>query len=238
VGRDDRSPGTAGPPTAGAPHREADALTTRFDLDTPSGPARVDLDGPGGTPASLLVLGHGAGGGVDARDLLAVRDLARSAGVAVARVTQPYRMAGRRTPAPAHRLDAAWSAVVTALVEQTGGPALVVGGRSSGARVACRTALALGAAGVVALAFPLQPPRRRTGGDRAAAQAPPSRAEELETGLPTLVVNGDRDPFGIPAPAPGRSVVVRPGERHDLRGDPGAVATIVVDWLRAHGWAR
>ncbi|HEX7745518.1 MAG TPA: alpha/beta family hydrolase [Micromonosporaceae bacterium] len=238
MGRGDRSPGTAHAPPAGDTSQEAGASTARFDLDTSWGPARVDLDRPDGTPASLLVLGHGAGGGVDAPDLLAVRDLATSVGVVVARVTQPYRVAGRRAPAPAHQLDAAWSSVVSTLVAQTGGPALVVGGRSSGARVACRTAAGLGAVGIVTLAFPLHPPGRRTGGDPALAQARRSRADELDTGLPTLVVNGDRDPFGIPAPAPDRQVAVRPGERHDLRRDPGGVAAIVVDWLRAHGWAR
>ncbi|WP_348639683.1 alpha/beta family hydrolase, partial [Micromonospora sp. MH33] len=102
----------------------------------------------------------------------------------------------------------------------------LVGGRSSGARVACRTAHTVGAAGIVALAFPLHPPGRP---ER-------SRAEELRTGLPTLVVNGDRDPFGVPEPGPGVEVVTRPGERHDLRGDPAATAAVVRDWLRGQGW--
>jgi predicted alpha/beta-hydrolase family hydrolase len=238
VGRADRSPRTARRSAAGGPPRGTDVPTVRFELDTSWGPARVDLDGTAATSASLLVLGHGAGGGVDAPDLLAVRDLATVAGVVVARVTQPYRVAGRRVPAATRQLDGAWSSVVATLVEQTGANALVVGGRSSGARVACRTASALGAVGVVALAFPLHPPARRTAADPAASPPPRSRAGELDTGLPTLVVNGERDPFGIPAPAPGRQVVVRPGERHDLRRDPGGVAAVVVDWLRTHGWAR
>ncbi|MET8065630.1 alpha/beta family hydrolase, partial [Micromonospora sp. NPDC005313] len=88
-------------------------------------------------------------------------------------------------------------------------------------------AVAVGAAGVVALAFPLHPPGRP---ER-------SRAGELRTGLPTLVVNGDRDPFGVPEPGPGIEVVVRPGERHDLRGDPAGTAAVVRDWLRVHGWS-
>ncbi|GAB3174751.1 alpha/beta hydrolase [Micromonospora palomenae] len=199
----------------------------RDEIDTPRGPARVEADLPAGPPVALLVLGHGAGGDVDAPDLLAVRDAAVGAGVAVARVTQPYRVAGRRAPAPAGHLDEAWTAVVAGL--RTGHPdvPLLVGGRSSGARVACRTAAAVGAAGVVALAFPLHPPGRP---ER-------SRAAELLTGLPTLVVNGDRDPFGVPDADTSVRVVVRPGERHDLRKDPTAVATAVVAWLRERGWA-
>lgn len=198
-------------------------------IDTPRGPARVVTDRPDEEPACLLVLGHGAGGDVDAPDLVALRDAAVGAGVAVARVTQPYRVAGRRAPAPAAHLDEAWSVVVTALLAGTTAvPALVVGGRSSGARVACRTAVALGAAGIVALAFPLHPPGRP---ER-------SRAAELATGLPTLVVNGGRDPFGVPAPSPGVLVEVRPAERHDLRRDPAGVATAAVAWLRENGWAR
>lgn len=198
------------------------------DIETPRGLARVDTTLPVGPVAALLVLGHGAGGGVDAPDLRALRDAAVRAGVAVARVTQPYRLAGRRAPAPAGHLDEAWRAVVAELRRRHPAvPALVVGGRSSGARVACRTATAVGADGVVALAFPLHPPGRP---ER-------SRAAELATGLPTLVVNGDRDPFGVPDAGPSIQVVVRPGERHELRVDPAGTAARVVDWLRERGWA-
>ncbi|GAA3757954.1 alpha/beta hydrolase [Plantactinospora mayteni] len=198
------------------------------EIDTPRGPARVDVDLPRPEPGTLLVLGHGAGGSVDAPDLVALRDAAVGAGVAVARVTQPYRVAGRRAPAPAGQLDEAWVAVVTELLRRCRStPTLVVGGRSSGARVACRTAGVLGASGVVALAFPLHPPGRP---ER-------SRAAELRTGLPTVVVNGDRDPFGVPAVEPGVRVEVRPGERHDLRVDPAGTAELVVGWLRERGWA-
>ncbi|WP_319459495.1 alpha/beta family hydrolase [Micromonospora sp. RTP1Z1] len=197
------------------------------EIETPRGPARVDTDLPTGPASTLLVLGHGAGGGVDAPDLLAVRDAAVDAGLAVARVTQPYRVAGRRAPAPAGQLDEAWTAVLTALRQRHPGVSRwVVGGRSSGARVACRTAGAVGAAGIVARAFPLHPPGRP---ER-------SRAAELATGLPTLVVNGDRDPFGAPDPAPGVDVVLRPGERHDLRRDPAGAAGEVLRWLRTRGW--
>ncbi|MEV4842981.1 alpha/beta family hydrolase [Micromonospora matsumotoense] len=197
-------------------------------LDTPRGPARVDTDLPAGPPTSLLVLGHGAGGAVDAPDLLALRDAACGAGMVVARVTQPYRVAGRRAPAPAGHLDEAWTTVLAVLRRRHPEVPLLVGGRSSGARVACRTARAVGAAGVVALAFPLHPPGRP---ER-------SRAAELATGLPTLVVNGDRDPFGTPAAGGPVEVVVRRGERHDLRQDPAGTAEAVLTWLRAHGWAR
>jgi hypothetical protein len=192
----------------------------------------VELAVPGdGDPVALLVLGHGAGGDVDVPDLVAVQEAALGAGVAVARVTQPYRVAGRRSPPAAPHLDQAWTAVLAALRADRpdlAGVPLVAGGRSSGARVACRTATATGAAGVVALAFPLHPPGRpeRT------------RAAELATGVPTLVVNGDRDPFGVPAASAGVTVVVRPGERHDLKRDPAAVAGAVLDFLRHHAWAR
>jgi uncharacterized protein len=154
-------------------------------IETPRGPAGVDLYGAD-RPLSLLVLGHGAGGGVDARDLVAVRKAAVAAGVTVAMVTQPYRVAGRRAPAPANQLDEALTAVVSTL---RGDLPLILGGRSSGARVACRTAAGLGAAGVVCLAFPLHPPGRP---ER-------SRAGELTAvPVPLVVVQGETDAFGRP----------------------------------------
>jgi uncharacterized protein len=146
--------------------------------------------------------------------------------VSVARVTQPYRVAGRRTPAPARQLDAAFTAVVA--VARVADLPLIVGGRSSGARVACRTAVDLGAVGVLALAYPLHPPGKP---DR-------SRADELPTKVPTLVINGDRDPFGVPRAAGPVEVRVLPGETHDLRKDRAAVASAAVEWLARHGWAR
>src|SRR5262245_37733697 len=154
-------------------------------VDTPRGPARVDLSKPKGRSRSLLALGHGAGGDVDTADLVAIRDAALAAGVTVALVTQPYRVAGRRSAAPAGHLDEAWLAVIAELKPKQ---PLIVGGRSSGARVACRTAKASGAAGVVALAFPSHPP----------GKPDKTRDDELPTDVPTLVVNGDRDPFGVP----------------------------------------
>ncbi len=194
-------------------------------IDTPRGPAEVHLTDPAGPPVSQLVLGHGAGGGVHAPDLTRVHDAAVAAGVRVALVTQPYRVAGRRAPAPAPHLDEAWTAAVRGIAVP--GLPLLLGGRSSGARVACRTAPGLGAAGVLALAFPLHPPGRP---DR-------SRADELPAALPTLVVNGDRDPFGVPTATANVEVVVRPGATHDLRKDLQGTADAVLTWLHGHGWA-
>jgi uncharacterized protein len=197
-----------------------------FRILTPRGPAEVEIFGPNGPPVSMLVLGHGAGGGVSAPDLVRVRDVAVAAGVRVALVTQPYRVAGRRSPAPASHLDEAWITVVRQIAMP--GVPLLLGGRSSGARVACRTAAELGAAGVLALAFPLHPPGKP---DR-------SRAAELPTDVPTLVVNGDRDPFGVPEAGGAVEVVVRPGATHDLRKDLAGTADAVRVWLIRHGWAR
>jgi predicted alpha/beta-hydrolase family hydrolase len=155
-----------------------------------------------------------------------VHDAATTAGVRVALVTQPYRVAGRKAPAPANHLDEAWTAVIEHL--RTPGLPMIFGGRSSGARVACRTAPLLGAAGVLALAFPLHPPGKP---DR-------SRAAELPDTLPTLVLNGDRDAFGVPAPTPNVQVMVRPGAAHDLRKGVHETAELAVTWLRTHAWAR
>ena len=199
---------------------------TSIEIATPRGPAGVRIVEPEGAAVSVLFLGHGAGGGVDSPDLAAVRDAAAAAGVRVVLVTQPYRMAGRRAPAPAGQLDEAWAAVIGHFGVHT--LPLIFGGRSSGARVACRTAPTLGAAGVVALAFPLHPPGRPE----------KSRADELPADLPTLVLNGDRDPFGVPEPVGQVEVIVRPGATHDLRKDVKTTAALAVGWLRAHGWAR
>lgn len=199
---------------------------TELTIETPRGPAAVRVTEPGGPVTSVLLLGHGAGGGVDAPDLSAVHDAAVAAGVRVALVTQPYRVAGRRAPAPAGHLDDAWVAVAEAL--RVPDLPLIVGGRSSGARVACRTATTTRAAGVLALAFPLHPPGRPE----------KSRAGELPLDLPTLVINGDRDPFGVPEPAGAVVVAVRPGAVHDLRKDVAGTASIAAGWLRGNGWAR
>ncbi|MFI5906805.1 alpha/beta family hydrolase [Dactylosporangium sp. NPDC051541] len=167
------------------------------------------------------MLGHGAGGDVDAPDLQAVRAVALARGVAVALVTQPYRVAGRRAPAPAAQLDTAWLAVVARLRKNLAFTTLVVGGRSSGARVACRTAVAAGAARILALAFPLHPP----------GKPDKSRAEELLTGVPTLVVNGERDAFGVPEAAQAVQVRRLAGETHALSKNPAGVAAAATDFV-------
>jgi uncharacterized protein len=196
---------------------------TVLELETPHGRANAHLHRADGARAAL-VLGHGAGGGVTARDLVAVTNAARAVDVSVVLVEQPYRVAGRRSPAPAHQLDAAWTAVVDQLLAgELRGLPLIVGGRSSGARVACRTAAATGAAGVLCLAFPLQPPRR--------ASPAPSRLPELDAvTVPTLVVQGTRDAFGMP-PAGPRRTVVQVAADHGLKTDLEAVAGAVREWL-------
>jgi predicted alpha/beta-hydrolase family hydrolase len=255
----------------------------KIEIATGYGPAMADLDQPGtgkpgtgkpgaynkaagdqagpgqsGGPAFLLVLTHGAGGAVDSPDLLAARQAAIQAGGAVARVVQPYRVRGARAPGSAHRQDAAWLEVIAALRIEFPGIPLVQGGRSNGARVACRTAPSVGARGVLALAFPLHPPGRP---ER-------SRADELRSaGTDVLVISGSRDPFGIrdPADAAGAEstgaestggdatgadatggdatkphttkphttkVVVLAGETHALAGSPGRIADEVGAWLR------
>jgi uncharacterized protein len=196
---------------------------TIIGLDTPHGPARAYLH-PAEEARAALILGHGAGGGVAARDLVTVSEVAVAAGATVVLVEQPYRVAGRRSPAPARQLDAAWTAVVDHLLAgELQGLPLVVGGRSSGARVACRTAEATGAVGVLCLAFPLQPPRR--------AAPAPSRVSELDAvTVPTLVVQGVRDPFGMPPAAEQRTVVPVQAD-HGLKTDRDAVAAAVQAWL-------
>ncbi len=192
-------------------------------MPTSRGSAIVALDWRARRSRGLVVLGHGAAGGVDTVDLLAVRDAALRLDLVVARVTQPYRAAGKRPPPPAPVLDEAWISAVTAARDRAGKELrLVVGGRSAGARVACRTAKALGAVGVLALAFPLHPPGRPES----------SRANELDPDLPTLIINGDRDPFGVPDPRGQIRVEVLAGERHDLRRNPSAVAEAAAAWLR------
>jgi hypothetical protein len=189
----------------------------------------VHRNEPGAEPRGTLVLGSGAGGGVDSADLTALAGSAAGAGWRVLRIEQPWRVAGRRiAPAPV-RLDEGWTAVLAELRADGGltGP-LVLGGRSAGARVACRTAGVQQAAGVLALAFPLHPPGRP---ER-------SRAAELRgVAVPLLVVQGERDAFGRPAEVvealaghPG-TVSAVPGD-HALKTDVAAVTAAALDWLR------
>lgn len=196
-----------------------------LEIATPHGPARAHLRTVAGSRAAL-VLGHGAGGGIAAGDLVTAADVASSLGISVALVEQPYRVAGRRSPSPAHQLDAAWVVVVERLraAELAGGP-LVAGGRSSGARVACRTAAATEADAVLCLAFPLQPPARQ------GRPPSPSRLAELDAvTVPALVVQGERDRFGIPPEGPRRTVAVVPGD-HALRSHLPTIGDAVRSWL-------
>lgn len=201
-----------------------------MEVTTPHGPARVTLHRARGRAAALLLLGHGAGGGVGAPDLLVATDAARALGVHVGLVEQPYRVAGRRAPAPAGQLDASWLAVVAAAragelgVDGRGRLPLLTGGRSSGARVACRTAAEAGASAVLCLAFPVHPPRRP---DK-------DRLGELHgVEVPVLVVQGRKDPFGCPDPGPSREVVVLDGD-HSLKADGAGVHQAVTTWLTHH----
>ncbi len=195
-----------------------------MEINTLAGPARVEVD-QAVRPAFLLVLTHGAGGGVDGTDLQAARRAGRAAGGVVARVLQPYRVAGARAPGSSIRQDAAWLEIIAALRERYPALPLVQGGRSNGARVACRTAPAAGAVGAIALAFPLHPPGK-------ADQPDKSRAGELRAaGVPVLVINGDRDPFGVPDPADADRLVVLAGDTHSLSRDPRAIETAIGSWL-------
>jgi predicted alpha/beta-hydrolase family hydrolase len=195
-------------------------MTSRV-LDTPYGPARAELHCAAEGRAALL-LGHGAGGGIAAPDLVAATRAAVDVGVHVALVEQPYRVAGRRAPAPANQLDAAWLAVVEHLGSSWFDDLpLVFGGRSSGARVACRTWSEGQAVAVLCLAFPVHPPGRPE----------KSRLDELDAvEVATLVVQGENDPFGRPDPAHHRDVVLLPGD-HNLKADVDAVGRTVGEWL-------
>jgi predicted alpha/beta-hydrolase family hydrolase len=199
------------------------------DVDTPEGTARIHVrePAPGSTPEGTLVLGHGAGGGFGAADLTAVTPAGVAAGWRVVQVEQPWKVAGKRIAVPPPRLDVGWLAVLEALPGLVGDPGrLVVGGRSAGARVACRTAVEVGAAGVCCLAFPLHPP----------GKPEKSRAPELElaVGLPLIVVQGLTDPFGGPdevAAVIGPERVHAVAGDHGMKADPKGVAAAVVAWL-------
>ncbi|MCX4096291.1 alpha/beta family hydrolase [Nocardia sp. alder85J] len=196
-------------------------------LETSAGPAEIDLDEPA-QPRLLLLLTHGSGGGVEAKDLLVVRDRGLAAGAVVARVTQPYRVAGRRAPGSAPAQDAAWLEIVSALRDRFPGLPLVQGGRSNGARVACRTAVAAGAAGVLALSFPLHPP----------GKPEKTRRDELlsaATKVDVVVINGERDPFGIPEAADAAEVRIVPGQPHSFRAGFDLIGATVDPWLARWG---
>ena len=190
-------------------------------ISTSAGPARIELD-TAEDPPFLLVLTHGAGGGTQSADLLAARQAGLDQGAAVARVLQPYRVRGARAPGSAVKQDEAWLEIITKLRRRFRGVPLIQGGRSNGARVACRTAREARALAVLALAFPLHPPGRP---ER-------SRAAELaEAGTEVLVINGAADPFGIPEAGGAIRVVVLPGATHALAGQGGAIRRLVGTWL-------
>jgi uncharacterized protein len=190
-------------------------------VDTPHGPARAELHCAAEGRAALL-LGHGAGGGIGAPDLVAATRAAVDAGVHVALVEQPYRVAGRRAPAPAQQLDAAWLAVAEDLgVRWFDGMPLLFGGRSSGARVACRTSAEGLAVAVLCLAFPVHPP----------GKPEKSRLSELAgVEVPTLIVQGETDPFGRPEAGHRREVVLLKGD-HSLKADVEGLHRAVEEWL-------
>jgi predicted alpha/beta-hydrolase family hydrolase len=193
---------------------------TVIDVDTPHGPARAHLH-PAEAPRGALALGHGAAGGVAARDLVKAKDVALGEGFTVALVEQPYKVAGRKSPAPAAQLETAWRAVIERLRGELGDLPLITGGRSAGARVACRTAADTGAIGVLCLAFPLHPPGRPE----------KTRLPELEAvTVPVLIVQGISDPFGMPPAGPNRTVVQVAGN-HSLSSDAAGLATAVGEWL-------
>ena len=189
-----------------------------IELETPHGPARAHVN-EAAEPVAVLVLGHGAGGGIGAPDLKAATEAANAVGVTVALVEQPYRVAGRKSAAPAAQLDTAWIAVVEQL--PINGLDLYVGGRSAGARVACRTAAAVNATGVLCLAFPLHPPGRPE----------KTRLPELEdVTVPVLIVQGESDPFGMPPAAPNRKIVRLKGN-HSLKSDVNGLRDAVKGFL-------
>ena len=191
---------------------------------TAAGPALAEAEAPEHAEL-LLVLTHGAGGAVASKDILAAKKAGLNAGAAVALVTQPYRVRGASAPGSADRQDAAWLEIISALRGQYPGLPLVQGGRSNGARVACRTAEKAAAASVIALAFPVHPPGKADDPAR-------SRAGELRSaGVPVLVINGDRDPFGVPDAADAARLVVLPGQTHALSGRLETITAEVESWL-------
>jgi predicted alpha/beta-hydrolase family hydrolase len=193
---------------------------TRVEIETSFGPARAELH-CAGEGAAVLLLGHGAGGGIDAKDLVAVTRAAREAGVHVALIEQPYRVAGRRAPAPASQLDESWLTVADELSARFDGLPLVFGGRSSGARVACRTSSAGQAVAVLALAFPEHP----------LGKPEKSRQAELDAvEVPTLIVQGEQDPFGRPKAGHHHELVVLAGD-HNLSADLEGVSRATTEWL-------
>jgi predicted alpha/beta-hydrolase family hydrolase len=205
-------------------------------VETPAGDARITWH-TAKNARSVLALGHGAGGGIEAQDLQALAQALPPSGVGVALVEQPWRVAGKKVAPAPKTLDTVWRALWPALCAP--GLPVVAGGRSAGARVVCRTGSELGAQAVLALSFPLHPP----------GKPEKSRAEELKAaGLPTLVVQGGRDPFGHPDEFPqGTRIAEVPEGDHSFRvpkraavGQEEALDLLteaVGDWLAGLGLA-
>lgn len=208
---------------------QSSVRTSVKQVNTPVGMARAHLARPVHVRGSV-VLGHGAGGGIEAPDLVALTRLAED-GWLVVRVEQPWRVAGRRVAVPPKQLDVAWRAVLDVLTRGRWAVPrpLVVGGRSAGARVACRTAADVGADAVLALSFPLHPPGKpgRSRADEATAVA--------DAGTPLAVIQGEKDPFGTPddvsTALDGRVPVFSALGAHGFSKDPGDVLDEARAWL-------
>lgn len=189
-------------------------------IETTRGTATATVRAAGNS-RGLLVLGPGASGKTDSKDLLAVTDAVHAAGVSVAIVTPPYAVAGRKVPPRGSASDEAWIEVVSALREEFPGQPVITGGRSFGSRVACRASEATGSVGVLCLAFPLHPP----------GKPEQLRLSDLEAAtVPTLVIQGRKDPFGCPPEAEHRRVVVVDGD-HSLAKEHERITQTVVAWI-------
>lgn len=200
-------------------------------ISTPAGDAQLYSD-RSRHPMAVLALGHGAGRGVDAPDLAALASALPKLGISVFRIQQPWVVAGRRVAPRPEVLDAATVACLNALRIRR---PLILGGRSAGARVACRLSKSMGAVGCLALAFPLHPPGRPAS----------SRVEELTgAGVPTFVVQGERDPFGAPDEFPDNTpMAVIPQADHgfavpkraalDSEQTMALIVESVVEWISA-----
>lgn len=180
-------------------------MTESRTFETPQGPARL-VAHRSKRPIASLLLSHGAGGGIDAADLEALAHRLPGQGISVLLLEQPWRVAGRKIAGPPASLDAALRSVADQIRPRT---PLVVGGRSAGARSAARCARELGASGCLALSFPLHPP----------GKPEKSRVDELTgTRVPTLVIQGERDPFGRPEEFPdGMEMAVVPAADHSFK---------------------
>lgn len=195
------------------------------EIETPHGLARAHLH-PVAKPRAALVMCHGAGVGVGSPDLALTTEVANEAGISVALTEMPYIVAGRKAPQPPKQLDLCFTTIIGELQgDELKGLPLLVGGRSMGARVACRTAGELDAVAVLCLAFPVRPPSRK------GSPPKPDRMDELDAvKVPTLVVQGEKDQFGQPTEGPNRTIASVAGN-HGLKADLPAVGDAVREWL-------